>query len=176
MNVTELDKWINSYNENNLEVLKILDSLINRYNLFTGIIQVDILAFKPSPSNLAPFSLILSGKPSFTYAIRFNRVVKELEFLEGSSSALSFNQTTDSTADVFLKPVNIDFVSKIYSGVLLAVSTDDETTFLSINIRAINLRNPKTLLVGGGVILLIVFLFLNRKKVNKQLKKLFKVK
>ncbi len=171
--IEELNRWIDSYNRDDLEVLKIADSEINRYNLFTDIIQVDVLAFLPSPSNLAPFSLITSENATFTFPIRFNRIIKNASMLEGSSSALSLEITSESTINVFLKPTSTDFITRIYEGTVLTVSEDEETTFLPITIRAIAI-NQTTILIFFAIIIVFIVIIINRRELNKKLKKVLK--
>ncbi len=163
----ELNKYIEVYNNQELVARKILDSDINKYSLFTGVVQIKELAFAVNPKNLDPFySFIISEKPKFEYLITSNRELKNVSIIEGELG-ISAELTGDTTAKIILEPVNLDFSSKTFKAKANYISVDGNSVFQSINLRVINFRNILMIITIGGVFLIGVFLYLTRKKIRK---------
>jgi len=183
LNMEELDIWIKSYNKEYLEVVKLLDSQINQYDLFTGIVQINTGNLIANPSRLDPFPpyFIMSSKnPVFHTRIKFNKIVNDSYLLEDSDSPLSINYNT-TEATIVLNITDTSFASKVYTGTASFISLEGDVTFVPINLRVINLRNGFTIITGViflGIIALLAFFrkqiikSFKLKKLNKQIERL----
>ena len=164
LNTEDLELWIKQYNENKLEVIKMLDSDIKKYGLFTGIIQISTPGFEISPKTLDPFfTFILFGTEN-RYLVKSNRVLKNASVLSGSDEQIGIILTSDTTASVILNVANISFSSRTFLGTINYVSSDGSSAFQTVSLRVVNLKSPITLITGGIIIFVVVISIYKRKK------------
>ncbi len=173
INLVELMVWVDKYNNNELEVIKILDTDIKKYNLFTGIVQVETLRFSPIPVRLDPFYyFIISKKQLEYYPIKFNRLIQNISTLKGSYPGFSGKVISNSTSAVYLNISDYDFIANTFTGIFEYTSTEKETTFQEVQFRVFNLLNPWTGIILLGIIFTIIMLIIIRKRITKVFSKI----
>lgn len=169
LNLEELDLFIEAYNEENLESIKILDSQILIYQLFTGVIVRKEPEFKITPIRLDPLAwLILNENSTFEFIITSDRTLKNATIISGDPG-LNVTIISPSTAKVTYKLTEFppDFSSKIFEGKIEYISEDGKSTFQDVNIRAIYVFHPFTILTFIVFIVIIIILIKFRKQVGK---------
>lgn len=163
IDTSEAQLWLDAYNKNKIEVIKMSNENIIRYDLFTGIAIIEELVFFVEPRRIDPFPYFLrfTEDPIFRTQVKAKKPLKSVEVLTGSAMELSVEITGNATADVILDIDNWDFSSRTYTGTISYVSVDDETYFQEVNKTVINFKQTGVWLfiVGGLGLLIMIFVF-----------------
>ena len=171
IDAVELMRWLGKYNNNELEVSKILDSDIKKYNLFTSIIQIDTLRFSPNPNRLDLFYFAISKKPFEYYPIQFNRLISKVNVLNGSYPGFSGKVISNSTSVIYLNLSNYEFLADTFVGTFEYTSQENETAFQEVQVRTFNFLNYWTWIISASIISGGIVLIILRKKITNLFKR-----
>jgi len=171
----ELNEWLKAYNNDELEAIKMLDSDITRFNLFTGIVQIEGLGFRVTPSRLDTFFIVISSD-TFEFDVNSNRVLDRASVVDEGEIGLSVEIQESTIAKVTYKiPIfPPDFAIKTITGKINYIDLDGNSIFQDINIRIINLRSPTLIFSSLGIIFVASIVIITRKRIGKGFKRLFK--
>jgi len=168
--ISDFDKFLEGYNNNNLESVKIFDTEVTKYNLYTGVLTFLGSEFKVTPSKLDPFVTFILFNYQFTYPVKSNKELKNASLISGDPD-LSIKIITSTLAEVKLNISESNYNSKVYTGIANYIDNDGNSVFQEINLRVINLRSRTTLIVSIVVLIIIIISFIYGRK---SIKKLFK--
>ncbi|GAG27261.1 unnamed protein product, partial [marine sediment metagenome] len=74
LTIEDLELWLYQYNINQLENVRIIKSLVKKWNLITAIVEIAEISLSVSPKTLAPLWFII-GK-DFKYSVKANKLLE----------------------------------------------------------------------------------------------------
>ena len=172
VNISELLNWFDKYNNHELEVIKMFDSDIKRYNLFTSIIQIETLKFSPNPARIDSFYFIFSKNiAEIYYPVKFNRLLKSVNFIQGGYSGFSGKVISNSTSAIYLNISDYSFIADTFVGTFEYTSQENETSFQEVQVRTFNFLNYWTWIISISIILIVTLIIIFRKRIKITFKK-----
>lgn len=164
--------WMEQFNNNLVENVKVSSIQVSRYNLLAAILEITGEGFQVNPKRIDTFFLIIS-KDSFDYTITANRVISDIQIVEGDLK-FSVEKTGPTTAKLTYKLPTFppDFNSKVIIGRINYIDEEGNSIFQDVRIRAIYLLDKGFII--GFVLLTIgsILYYFNRKKIRKRLRQL----
>lgn len=175
LTISELNNWLDAYNDELFEGVSLAESEVIRYNLFTAVVEVIGTPFQVYPSTLSPILTLVLFTDNFQYKVTSNKVLKNATIIEGDLG-ISINLTSDTTADVILEIQDLNFTSRVFKATANYIDEDGESIFQNIALRVVN---PKGLvfnfiplwILTPMVIVILTTIYIKRKYLIKNIKK-----
>ncbi len=166
LNSQQLELFLNSYNNKEIEAIKILDSDIEKYSLFTGIIQG--VSFDIVSGITDKYFIALTN---YTEYFAFsNRELVSCEVVDGDVgfSCLAKNTTAKISYSLI---GDLDYTFKTVESTISFVDIDNNSVFKKVRIRVVRPTIQLLILVGSIALISGLWVF-NKKRIIKYFNKL----
>ncbi|MBU0958652.1 MAG: hypothetical protein KKB31_01775, partial [Nanoarchaeota archaeon] len=163
---TELDLWINAYNNQEIENVEVSKKDADKYDLDRFVIIFEKPPFKISPPSLTPFFIITSKDSIFEFMVQSAEPLKDVQLVEGELGLSVEKDDTTATVKYEILTFPPQYTLKKIEGTISYTSETGEVVYQKVSIRAIYFSFTLIIILISSIGLGI-FGYVRRKDIKK---------